>query len=78
MKTSEMVELHSDHTLVQFANYPGVSFHTLLPILARTLKAKTVEETPRGAGLVRQIPAGDANAVIRFAAPAGSIASHLH
>ncbi|KAL8286376.1 hypothetical protein RQP46_004393 [Phenoliferia psychrophenolica] len=68
MKPSEMVELHSDFTQVQYATYPNVSFHTLLPILARTLKPKTVEATPEHAGLVTKIPEGDANAVVTQAA----------
>ncbi|KAK4698838.1 hypothetical protein P7C70_g7434, partial [Phenoliferia sp. Uapishka_3] len=64
-KTSEMVELHSDHTIVQYATYPAVSFHTVLPVLTRTLKPKAVEATAAHAGLVRKIPEGDANGVIR-------------
>lgn len=48
--------------------YPNVSFHTLLPILARTLKPKAVEATPEHAGLVTKIPEGDANAVVTQAA----------
>ncbi|KAM0754818.1 pyruvate decarboxylase [Meredithblackwellia eburnea MCA 4105] len=65
MKQEEMIELHSDHTVVQYANYPGVSFHTLLPVLARTLKPKDVEPTPKAAGLAREIPAGDPKAMVK-------------
>lgn len=63
--TKKLIELHSDHTVVQYADYPGVSFHTLLPALARSLKAKDVEPVAEHAGLVRKIPEGSKDGMVK-------------
>ncbi|KAK4050117.1 hypothetical protein OIV83_003688 [Microbotryomycetes sp. JL201] len=57
IKKENLIELHSDHTLVQYAHYPSVPFHTLLPALTKTLKPKTSNFAPCDAGLIRDIPA---------------------
>ncbi|KAM0788188.1 hypothetical protein ACM66B_001347 [Microbotryomycetes sp. NB124-2] len=57
VKKENLIELHSDHTLVQYAHYPSVPFHTLLPALTKTLQPKTSDFAPSDAGLVRDIPA---------------------
>ncbi|GAA6000098.1 alpha-keto acid decarboxylase family protein [Rhodotorula paludigena] len=65
----QVIELHSDHTLVQFAHYPDVSFHLLLPALAKALKPKpAVSQPPSDAGLKTNIPDGDKNAMVKQAA----------
>jgi len=63
--TKKLIELHSDHTVVQYADYPGVSFHTLLPALARSLHPKDVEPTAEHAGLVRKIPDGPKDEMVK-------------
>ncbi|KAI5481627.1 pyruvate decarboxylase [Pseudohyphozyma bogoriensis] len=68
MPKEEMIELHSDHTVVQYAHYPEVSFHTLLPALTKVLKPKKVQATPEHAGQVKEVPAGDADKVVTHAA----------
>ncbi|GAA6010356.1 hypothetical protein JCM10207_005189 [Rhodosporidiobolus poonsookiae] len=40
IKTKNIVELHSTCTFVQFASYEDISFHLLLPVLAKVLKPK--------------------------------------
>ncbi|KAK4331767.1 Pyruvate decarboxylase isozyme 1, partial [Rhodotorula toruloides] len=67
--TEQTVELHSDHTLVQYAHYPSVSFHQLLPALTKVLKHKpNVTHPPSDRGLQTQIPDGDADKVVTQAA----------
>ncbi|KAK4058260.1 hypothetical protein OIO90_000417 [Microbotryomycetes sp. JL221] len=51
-----LIELHSDHTLVQYAHYPSVPFHTLLPSLTKALEPKNSNLAPKDAGLVQEIP----------------------
>lgn len=58
MKREQAIELHSDHTKVQFAEFSGVSMHTLLPLLTGSLKRKDTKATPKDAGLVKKIPDG--------------------
>ncbi|KAJ8296115.1 putative pyruvate decarboxylase C3G9.11c [Rhodotorula toruloides] len=67
--TEQTVELHSDHTLVQYAHYPSISFHQLLPALTKVLKHKpNVTHPPSDRGLQTQIPDGDADKVVSQAA----------
>ncbi|GAA5911202.1 hypothetical protein JCM6882_006605 [Rhodosporidiobolus microsporus] len=61
----QTIELHSDHTHVQYALYEGVSFHTLLPELAKVLKHKSnVAQPPKDTGLKFDVPAGDKDKVV--------------
>ncbi|GAA6034394.1 hypothetical protein JCM8097_002702 [Rhodosporidiobolus ruineniae] len=63
--TEQKIELHSDHIDVQYAHYEGVSFHTLLPELSKTLSRKdNVTQPPKNVGLVHDIPAGDKDAKV--------------
>ncbi|GAA5822122.1 hypothetical protein JCM10212_005920 [Sporobolomyces blumeae] len=65
-KTEETVELHSDHTQVQYGTYPDVSFHTLLPALAQTLKPKRDLTKPiEDAGLDVKIPDGPKDEMVK-------------
>ncbi|KDE07528.1 hypothetical protein MVLG_02199 [Microbotryum lychnidis-dioicae p1A1 Lamole] len=64
----EKVELHSDRVSVQYANYPTVSFHTILPALAKSLKPKKVEETDASAGQAFKIPDSPVNEMVTQAA----------
>ncbi|GJN88420.1 hypothetical protein Rhopal_001386-T1 [Rhodotorula paludigena] len=41
IETKNIIELHSNCTLVQYATYDKISFHLLLPALARVLKRKS-------------------------------------
>jgi pyruvate decarboxylase len=67
--TEQTIELHSDHTLVQYAHYNSVSFHQLLPALAKVLKRKTnVSQPPSDRGLQTEIPDGPADKVVTQAA----------
>ncbi|GAA6014248.1 hypothetical protein JCM10207_006146 [Rhodosporidiobolus poonsookiae] len=67
--TEQTIELHSTHTHVQYGKYDGVSFHTLLPALAKVLKRKEgVTPPPKDLGLKVEIPAGDKNAMVKQAA----------
>ena len=61
----QTIELHSDHTAVQFAEYAGVSFHTLLPLLTASLKKKATVEVPKDGGLVQQIPEGAKDEMVK-------------
>lgn len=61
----QIIELHSDHSQVQFARYPNVSFHTLLPALTRTLKPKNVDSVAKHAGLSHDIPDGPKDQVVK-------------
>ena len=47
------------------ADYPKISFHTLLPALATALKPKVVEPTAAHAGLAHVIPDGPMNEVVK-------------
>ncbi|GAA6058075.1 hypothetical protein JCM3770_002249 [Rhodotorula araucariae] len=61
----QIIELHSDHTLVQYAHYPDVSFHILLPALTKALKPKeNVTQPPAGRGLLHSVPDGDRDAMV--------------
>ncbi|GAA5861427.1 hypothetical protein JCM8547_006125 [Rhodosporidiobolus lusitaniae] len=65
----QTIELHSDHTKVQYGHYDGISFHTLLPALARTLKKKEgISQPPSDVGLKKDIPAGDKDKVVKHEA----------
>ncbi|SCV71113.1 BQ2448_2701 [Microbotryum intermedium] len=64
----EKIELHSDRVTVQYANYPTVSFHTILPALAKSLKPKKVEETDVSADQAHEIPHSPANEMVTQAA----------
>lgn len=61
----QTIELHSDHTQVQFATYPDISFHTLLPLLTASLKKKDTVEVPKEAGLVQNIPDGAKDEMVK-------------
>ncbi|GAA6020346.1 hypothetical protein JCM11491_000321 [Sporobolomyces phaffii] len=64
--TQQTIELHSDHTIVQYGSYPEVSFHTLLPALASTLKSKRdLKKAPHDAGLDIEIPDGPKDEMIK-------------
>ncbi|GAA5869231.1 hypothetical protein JCM16303_000400 [Sporobolomyces ruberrimus] len=64
--TEQTIELHSDHTIVQFATYPEVSFHTLLPALAGTLKKKDkLANAPRDGGLEIKVPDGPKDEMVK-------------
>ncbi|GAA5938357.1 alpha-keto acid decarboxylase family protein [Sporobolomyces koalae] len=64
--TEQTIELHSDHTQVQYGTYPEVSFHTLLPLLASTLKSKQeVTKAPRDGGLDVQVPEGSKDEMVK-------------
>ncbi|GAA5969748.1 hypothetical protein JCM11641_008028 [Rhodosporidiobolus odoratus] len=64
-----VIELHSDHTQVQYARYENVSFHTLLPALSKTLKAKKqTEQPPANLGLKKEIPAGPKDEMVKHEA----------
>ncbi|GAA5828344.1 hypothetical protein JCM11251_006207 [Rhodosporidiobolus azoricus] len=65
----QKIELHSDQTVVQYAQYEGVSFHTLLPELAKVLKPKSnLTQPPKDAGLKSEIPDGPKDQVVTQAA----------
>lgn len=59
------IELHSDHTKVQFATYPDISFHTLLPLLTTSLTKKDSVPAPKDAGLVKKIPDGAKDEMVK-------------
>ncbi|BGP14737.1 hypothetical protein JCM10213v2_002688 [Rhodosporidiobolus nylandii] len=64
--TEQTVELHSDHTTVQYGHYDGVSFHTLLPALCKALKRKqNVTQPPTNLGLKAEVPAGDKSQMVK-------------
>ncbi|GAA5898576.1 alpha-keto acid decarboxylase family protein [Sporobolomyces salmoneus] len=64
--TEQTIELHSDHTIVQYGTYPEVSFHTLLPALASALKPKQdVSRAPRDGGLKTEIPEGPTDQMVK-------------
>ncbi|GAA5934900.1 hypothetical protein JCM3775_001672 [Rhodotorula graminis] len=61
----QVIELHSDSTLVQYAHYPDVSFHMLLPALAKALKPKSnVSQPPKHVGLSTKVPEGDKDEMV--------------
>ncbi|GAA5835602.1 hypothetical protein JCM5353_000904 [Sporobolomyces roseus] len=65
-KTEQTIELHSDHTQVQYGNYESVSFHTLLPALASTLKPKQKNtQAPHDGGLDVKIPEGSKDEMVK-------------
>lgn len=59
---------HSDHTIVQYATYPTISFHSLLPALTRALERKQVEPVASHVGLVKDIPDSPKDKVVTQAA----------
>ncbi|TNY24555.1 thiamine diphosphate-binding protein [Rhodotorula diobovata] len=60
-----VIELHSDSTLVQYAHYPDVSFHVLLPALAKALKPKeNVSQPPKDVGLSTTVPEGNKDEMV--------------
>ena len=60
---------HSDHTLVQYATYPDVSFHQLLPALTKVLERKDQLSKPSPTqGLKVQIPDGPKDKMVTQAA----------
>ncbi|GAA5976402.1 hypothetical protein JCM5350_001679 [Sporobolomyces pararoseus] len=64
--TEQTIELHSDHTTVQYGKFDEVSFHTLLPALASTLKSKRdATQAPRDGGLDIKIPEGPKNEMVK-------------
>jgi len=61
----QVIELHSDSTLVQYAHYPDVSFHMLLPALAKALKPKpNVSQPPEHVGLSTKVPDGNKDEMV--------------
>ncbi|GAA5949959.1 hypothetical protein JCM21900_005538 [Sporobolomyces salmonicolor] len=65
-KTEQTIELHSDQTKVQYGHYPDVSFHTLLPALAQSLKPKRdVTQPPKDLGLDRKVPEGNMDEMVK-------------
>ncbi|BGP57327.1 hypothetical protein JCM8202_002704 [Rhodotorula sphaerocarpa] len=64
-----IIELHSDHTIVQYATYPEVSFHQLLPALTKVLERKAdVSEPPKNLGLNVSVPDGPKDRMVSQAA----------
>ncbi|GAA5966031.1 hypothetical protein JCM8115_004804 [Rhodotorula mucilaginosa] len=64
-----VIELHSDHTLVQYATYPDVSFHQLLPALTKVLERKDQLSKPSPTqGLKVHIPDGPKDKMVTQAA----------
>lgn len=60
---------HSDHTIVQYATYPEVSFHQLLPALTKVLERKAdVSEPPKNLGLNVSVPNGPKDRMVSQAA----------
>jgi pyruvate decarboxylase len=52
---------------VQYGTYNDVSFHTLLPALAKALKRKdNVAGTPKGQGLKADVPVGPSDKVVKY------------
>lgn len=67
--TGFLLRRHSDHTLVQYATYPDVSFHQLLPALTKVLERKTQLSTPPpDQGLKVNIPDGPKDKMVTQAA----------
>lgn len=65
---TNLIELHSARTVVQYAHYPSVPFHTLLPALTKTLKPKNIDVGPKHAGLLHDVPDSPKNEMVTQAA----------
>jgi pyruvate decarboxylase len=66
LKADRMIQLHSDSTVVQYASYPGVTFHAVLPLLITSLKPKPhdPESIPPLSVLNHVIPSGSASSMV--------------
>lgn len=63
---------------MQYGQYPDVSFHTLLPALASTLKSKgNFSQTPEDGGFVAKIPDGPKDQMVKHEAFWPMISSFL-
>lgn len=70
---AQSIELHSDHTKVQYASFPGISFHELLPALIKLLRKKDYlssvqKEIAESLHEGTHVPEGDDGEMIKQAA----------